>query len=86
MKGETGWSDIVAGSFWGCLFLFLLSVIPLLTILAGILTIKKGLLIWGVVIIILGALSLIGPFYRAAQSKGESEKSGDEEGEGQAAT
>ncbi len=57
------WLDVLALSFWGCVVLFLYLLIPLLTILAGILTLKEGLVFWGVALIVLGTLALIGPFY-----------------------
>jgi hypothetical protein len=63
------WSDVFAVSFFGCLMLALYSIIPLLTITAGILTIMRGLVFWGAAIIVLGVLALIGPFYAASRSK-----------------
>jgi hypothetical protein len=78
MPNRIRWSDVFALSFWGCLILVLCSAIPLLTIIAGILTIRKGLTFWGVIIVILGVLALIGPFYAALTSKEKrDEKTGD---------
>jgi len=62
-------SDILATSFWGCLILLLGSTVPLLTILAGILTLKEGLAFWGSALIALGLLAFIGPFHAATKSK-----------------
>ena len=69
-----GWLDVFALSFWGCLILVLYSIIPLLTIIAGFLTIKRGLIFWGAAIIVLGMMALVGPFYAASRSKAEDEK------------
>jgi hypothetical protein len=70
---ETGakWSDVFAALSWGCLVFLLYSTIPLLTILAGLLTLGSGLYFWGTAIIVLGVLALIGPFYAATRSKWE---------------
>lgn len=82
-KASTGnWSDVFVLSFWGCFIVLLYSTIPLLTILAGILTIIQGLIFWGAAIIILGVLALIGPFYAAARSKAGEEKPDPETGDG----
>ena len=64
-------SDMFAALSWGCLVFLLYSTIPLLTILAGLLMLSSGLHFWGTVIIVLGVLALIGPFYAATRSKGE---------------
>jgi hypothetical protein len=55
--------------------LVLYSTIPLLTILAGILLIVRGLVFWGVAIILFGVLALTGPFFAGAISKVTNEKS-----------
>jgi len=64
-----GWRDVLASSFWGCVLLILCSTVPLLTILAGILTLKEGLVFWGLALIGLGLLAFIGPFYAGSRSK-----------------
>lgn len=74
MSNKIGWSDVFALSFWGCLILVLCSAIPLLTIIAGILTISKGSTFWGIAVITLGVLALVGPFYAVLTSKGAEEK------------
>ena len=61
--------------FWGCLMMVLYSAIPLLTILSGILLITRGLVFWGIAIILFGVLALIGPFFAGAMSKVIKEKS-----------
>jgi hypothetical protein len=58
----------------------LCSIIPLLTIGAGILTLSKGLTFWGIAIIILGVLALIGPFYAVLTSRQVDEKPSGEAG------
>ena len=68
-SGSLRCSDIFALSFSGCLLLVLYSLIPLLMIVAGLLTIKKGLFFWGIIIIVLGVLALVGPFYAASRAK-----------------
>ena len=67
--------------FWGCLMLVLYSTIPLLTILAGILLIIRGLVFWGIAIILFGVLALIGPFFAGAMSKIIKEKYSEKENE-----
>jgi len=66
-ESKTEWT--VGLLSWGCVSLVLYSAIPLLTILAGILTITRGLVFWGIAIIILGVMALIGPFYALLMSK-----------------
>lgn len=66
--GGIRWLDVFALSFWGCVVLFLYLLIPVLTILAGILTIKEGLVFWGAALIALGILALIGPFYATSRT------------------
>lgn len=67
--------------FWGCLMLVLYSTIPLLTILSGILLITRGLVFWGIAIILFGVLALIGPFYALLMSKAIKEESSEKENE-----
>ncbi|HEX9927524.1 MAG TPA: hypothetical protein VGB02_03150 [Pyrinomonadaceae bacterium] len=55
--------------FWGCLIVALYSAIPLLTILAGVLLIIRGLVFWGIAIILFGVLALLGPFYALLMPK-----------------
>ena len=55
--------------FWGCLIVALYSAIPLLTILAGVLLIIRGLFFWGIAIILFGVLALLGPFYALLMPK-----------------
>lgn len=69
-----GWADILALSFGGCLLLSLYSIIPLLTIIAGIFTLIKGLYFWGLIIIVLGVMALIGPLYAASRPEAGDEK------------
>lgn len=66
---KPGWSDVLAASFWGCVILVLSLTIPLLTILAGLVTLKEGLAFWGWALIVLGFLASIGPFYAAFRAK-----------------
>jgi hypothetical protein len=70
------WSDIVSVSFWAIVMLVLISLIPLLTIAAGVLTLTEGLIFWGVALIVLGILALVGPFFAASRSKANDEKAG----------
>jgi hypothetical protein len=69
-----GWPDVFALSFWGCVMLVLYSLIPVLTILAGVVTLKEGLGFWGLALIGLGLLALIGPFYVLSRRKEATEK------------
>jgi hypothetical protein len=68
-----GWPDLFALSFWGCAMLILVSLIPVLTILAGVFTLAEGQSFWGLALIVLGLLALVGPFYVASQSKAAEE-------------
>jgi threonine/homoserine efflux transporter RhtA len=54
--------------------LILASLIPVLTILAGIVTLKEGLTFWGLALIALGFLALIGPFYVLSRRKEATDK------------
>jgi hypothetical protein len=67
--GGIRWTDVFSLSFWGCALLILYSLIPLLTILAGIFTLSEGLVFWGLAMIVLGVMALIGPFYAVSRSK-----------------
>ena len=78
-ESKTEWT--VGLLSWGCLSLVLYTAIPLLTILAGILTITRGLVFWGIAIIILGVLALIGPFYTLLMSKAIKEESSEKANE-----
>jgi hypothetical protein len=62
--------------FWGCLMLVLYSAIPLLTILSGILLITRGLVFWGIAIILFGVMALLGPFYALLMPKTIKDESG----------
>ncbi len=77
-----GWPDVFALSFWGCVVLVLYSLIPVLTILAGVVTLKEGLGLWGLALIGLGLLALIGPFYVLSRRKEDTEKPAAKTGDG----
>ena len=77
-----GWPDVFALSFWGCVVLVLYSLIPVLTILAGVVTLKEGLGLWGLALILLGLLALIGPFYVLSRRKEATEKPAAKAGDG----
>ncbi len=63
------WSDLVDLFFWSCAGLILYTLIPVLAIGSGILTITSGQPLWGAVLITLGILALIGRMYTASDLK-----------------
>jgi amino acid transporter len=64
-----GCSDVLALTFGGCLIVGLASSIPLLTIIAGFITLREGLVFWGIAIIILGMMALAAPYYALLRAK-----------------
>jgi hypothetical protein len=50
------------------------------------LTIRKGLFFWGIAIIVLGVLALVGPLYAASRAKGAAGEQALEMGEGRGET
>jgi hypothetical protein len=53
---------------FGFIFLGLILIIPLLVLVSGIILISEGKHVWGVILLVLGVLAGIGPFFRFLRS------------------
>ena len=53
---------------FGFMFLGLILIIPLLVFVSGIILISEGKHVWGAILVVLGVLAGIGPFFRFLRS------------------